>query len=318
MMPDEYKTYLASHRPPRARTSYKPTLFPAACCPEHSANLSKKTTYQLASSMRLYGLGLLRINKQIRSEVLPIFYGENKWSFRTTSAVRPFIIDRPSVVRQSIHSVELFLDLAYADRKHKGRQREWIKAFQYLQYYTNLKQLHIIVSDMTLQFLEPATFTGWQKDWLRALGQIKDLDQFTLAWGFCGRELYLDTLMEDLMLDEEDLEVEMDMLDNWMAETEFEYEAYLRSRMLKKRQSSLDAWLERHRRNLDYLSQLAMESGLFLKSTPMTSTKTRTLMIGPTRRTARARIGMMRTTMTNQKMTQTSRWWRIYLSGGSV
>ncbi|KAL8923455.1 MAG: hypothetical protein Q9208_004583 [Pyrenodesmia sp. 3 TL-2023] len=196
--------------------------------------------------MRLYGLGLLRINKQIRSEVLPIFYGENKWSFRTTSAVRPFFMDRSSVVRQNIHSVELFLDLAYADHKHKVRQHEWIKVFQYLQYYTNIKKLHVTVSDMTLQFLEPATFAGWQKDWLRALGQIKDLDQFSLEWEFSGRELYLDTLMEDLMLDEEDLEVEMEMLDDWMAETEYEYEAYLRARVLKKRQSSLDAWLKRH------------------------------------------------------------------------
>ncbi|KAL8898469.1 MAG: hypothetical protein Q9207_006681 [Kuettlingeria erythrocarpa] len=196
--------------------------------------------------MRLYGLGLLRVNKQIRFEVLPIFYGENKWSFRTTSSIRPFIRDRPIAVRDHIHSVALFLDLAYADGKHKGRQREWIKVFQYLQHFTNLKKLHITISDMTLQFLEPVTYVGWQKEWLRALGRINDLDDFRLIWDFTGRELYLETLMDDYLLDEEDLDFEMDMLDDWMGDTEFEYESYLRSRMLKKRQSTLDAWLQRH------------------------------------------------------------------------
>ncbi|KAI4206663.1 MAG: hypothetical protein LQ346_000955 [Caloplaca aetnensis] len=221
-------------------------MFPAACCPEHSLALSKKTTYQLASSMRLYGLGLLRVNKQIRSEILPIFYGENKWSFRTTSSIRPFVRDRPITVRHLIQSVDLRLDLAYADGKHKGRQREWIKVFQYLQHFTNLKKLHITISDMTLQFLEPVTFIGWQKEWLHALGRINDLDEFSLIWDFSGRELYLETLMDDYLLDEEDLDFEMEMLDDWMGETEFKYESYLRSRMLKKRQSTLDAWLQGH------------------------------------------------------------------------
>ncbi|KAL9010373.1 MAG: hypothetical protein Q9173_004684 [Seirophora scorigena] len=39
---------------------------------------------------------------------------------------------------------------------------------------------------------------------------------------------------------------EIEMLDVWMDSTEDKYDGYLRSRMLKKRQRSLDAWRQRH------------------------------------------------------------------------
>lgn len=245
MARDEYHKYETRNRL-RSRTSYDPMYFPAACCPEHGQLYLTKTTYKLAGSMGLPGLGLLSLNRQTRSEALPIFYGENMFAFSSTASVRPFLKDRPNAARQNIHNIELFLNLAYFDGKHGERQREWIKVFRYLQHHLNLKTVNVIVNDITLHFMVPARFEGRDKEWLRALAQIKDLDRVTLDWQFGGREDYIDSLAEESDLDDDDLDLEMEMLEDWITEIEGEYESYLHSRMLKKKQDSLDCWLGSH------------------------------------------------------------------------
>lgn len=246
MFSDDFDTYRESH-PRGSRTLYTPLTFPCWCCPEHQQAARRKTTYKLGSSLTLPCLGLMALDKQTRSEALPIFYGENTFSFRTTASVRPFLGDLPSAARQNIHSIELVLNLSDSSSEHRQRQRAWIRTFQYLQRHIDLRKLNIEVIDFSMNFMCVTRFVGWEKEWIRALAQIRDLDYFGLEWSFVGHEEWIDMMTDDWgWFDDDDIELEIDLLDDWMFETEANYEHYFRSRMLKKRQRSLDAWLERH------------------------------------------------------------------------
>ncbi|KAL8723357.1 MAG: hypothetical protein Q9225_000340 [Loekoesia sp. 1 TL-2023] len=244
MDPFEYNDYTTSSHP-RSRTSYPTMNFidPIPCCPDHRHLDFENTTYTLGP-MKLPNLGLLAVNKQIRAEALPIFYGENIFSFGQMSAVRPFLKDRPAIARQNLQHIQLFLDLRYKDGHHRERQSGWIRVFKYLAHHLNIKKLDIIVCDMTLNFLKPLKFVGWKKEWVRALPIINDLDHFTFGIDFLSRESYVESVLSDL--DEDEFDDEMEELEWWMMETECAYESYFRSRMLKKTQSSIDEWLEEH------------------------------------------------------------------------
>ncbi|KAL8959844.1 MAG: hypothetical protein Q9193_003358 [Seirophora villosa] len=248
MLSDDFEEYKDSH-PQRSRTLYEPLTHPYHCDPDHHVAVCGETTYKLGNSFSLPGFGLLALNKHTRSEAIPIFYGENKFLFRTTASIRPFLHDRPSAARQHIRSVELVLELSYTDHGHRERQRAWIKAFQYLQHHLHLRTLDVRVADYSIDFTGVTSIVGWEKQWVRALARITDLDHFGLKWEFVGREGYIEYMIDtgDWMDDDDDdLDVKLEMLDAWMERTEEVYGGYLRSRMLKQRQRSLDAWLQRH------------------------------------------------------------------------
>lgn len=248
MLSDDFDEYKDSH-PQRSRTLYEPLTHPYRCCPDDRVAVRRETTYKLVDSLSLPGFGLLALNKHTRSEAIPIFYGENKFSFRTTASIRPFLHDRPTAARQRIRSIELVLELSYTDNGHRERQPAWIKAFQYLQHHLHLRTLDVWVADFSMDFTGVTRIVGWEKQWVRALARITDLDRFGLAWEFVGREDYVDFMIDtgDWMDDDgDDLGVKLEMLDERMDRTENEYDGYLRSRMLKQRQRSLDAWLQRH------------------------------------------------------------------------
>ena len=227
----------------QGQTSYPAMTHTAPCCSEHDHLDFDDTSYRLGP-MQLPGLGLLRVNRHIRTEALPIFYGENIFSFGQMSAVRPFLKDRPAVARRNIQHIQLYLDLRYRDGHYRERQNGWVKVFKYLAHHLNIKKLDIILCDMTLNFLKPVKFVGWKREWVRSLLLINNLHQFSFEIEFLGREAYVEAMLEDL--DEDEIDDEMLALQCWEEDTEFEYVTYFRSRMLKKTQSSIDGWLREH------------------------------------------------------------------------
>lgn len=214
-------------------------------CPAQHDRRLKITTYTLPATFRIPGLGFVSVNRQIRSEALPIFYGENTFSFGDTDAIVPFLRDRSFNARQEIRDMEFALDLYYGDDHHFDRQKEWVKAFRYIKWHLNLSKLSVCVLNMTFRWWEPVKFGGRKKEWLRRLAQIDNLDRFEFQMEHAGSEHYVDQ-MSDYVEDEEDYDAEMVEFYEWRADNEMGYKQYLRTRMIKKKQTSIGKWLQKH------------------------------------------------------------------------
>ncbi|KAL8732419.1 MAG: hypothetical protein Q9166_002819 [cf. Caloplaca sp. 2 TL-2023] len=175
-----------------------------------------------------------------------MFYGENIFAFGQTAAVVPFMKDRTMTSRRLIRHIDLNLHLSYSDGHHWDRQEEWVTSFLYLSRFLVLKQLDLVVYDMTFSFLKPFKITGPKREWLRALTRIHDLDELRFHLHFTYRDTYIEVLLDDEEYDEEELEDELEAADFAMSQLEFEHESYLRSKMLKRKQVRIDAWLKEH------------------------------------------------------------------------
>lgn len=243
----KYKLYRVSRRA-GFRTTYEPAINgdTGCCCPFHHHLHYASTTYTLATSRKISGMGLLRADKQTRAEAIPIFYGENIFTFRDMTAVRPFLRDRPQSTRRMIRHMRLVLPLEHEDGFHHVRQAEWLKVFRYLALYLNLKRLDVCVLDWAFPSLDPPELTGPKQEWVGALAQIKDLERFTFSLDVVGRDAYFDILFQD-GLDEEEIDYEIDDFDRWVFDSEFEYSYYISSKMSEKRQITLERWLKHHK-----------------------------------------------------------------------
>lgn len=205
----------------------------------------KSTTYALTFPPRILGIGLLAVNRQIRAEALPIFFRENVFLFGDMSAIVPFLKDQSALARQNICNISLHFDVLYDDGHHPERQDECIKAVQYLSRHLTIKNLSILVMDMNLNWMDSVSFGGDNQEWIRALTQIRDLDHVCCHIKFVGDEFYMMHLGDDVE-DEEELDERLWDLEDWMMETQIEYNGYLRARMLKKKQTSIDNWMKSH------------------------------------------------------------------------
>ncbi|KAI4169464.1 MAG: hypothetical protein LQ343_005679 [Gyalolechia ehrenbergii] len=207
---------------------------------------SRTTTYTLPQGLTIPGLGLLAVNHQIREEVLPIFYGENSFSFVDMSAVAPFFRDRPAVVRQALHRISLQLELMIVDEQHCERQAEWVKAFLFMARHLKLRDVEVRVVNLDSITWDSVDLEDAAHAWVRAMAQIKDLDQFAFHMLFEDRGSCIEAIVDDEYSDDEAIEDQIDYLDSWMTKTVTDYEQYIRSRTLKKTQSTIDEWLDDH------------------------------------------------------------------------
>ncbi|KAL8832210.1 MAG: hypothetical protein Q9170_004969 [Blastenia crenularia] len=217
----------------------------APCCSAHCNWDFDNTTYTLPEALEIPSRGFLRANRQIRSEAEPIFYGENIFSFRDMSAVRPFLRDRTPTARQSIRHVILSFVKFLDDMNHLERQDEWIKVFQYIALCLNLKALDVCFSDASQDFFTCINFERQDQRWVHALAQIRGLHHFTFDLDIIGRDEFVESLIDNGN-DDDTIENELEELDYWISETDAEYEMYFKSRMLKKTQSTLVDWLDDH------------------------------------------------------------------------
>ncbi|KAL8933121.1 MAG: hypothetical protein Q9211_005947 [Gyalolechia sp. 1 TL-2023] len=204
------------------------------------------TVYTLPQGLQVPGLSLLAVNRHIRAEVLPIFYGENLFTFRDMSAVAPFFRDRPADSRQAIHRVKLQLELLIHHESHSDRQAEWVKAFLYMARHLKLRDIEVRVLNLDHIFFDTVDFGDSNHAWVRAMAQITDLDQFALYMLFEDRGSCIEMIVDDEFPDEEAIDDRIDNLDSWMMETSTGYGQYIRSRTLKKTPGPIDERLADH------------------------------------------------------------------------
>ncbi|KAL8706551.1 MAG: hypothetical protein Q9201_000424 [Fulgogasparrea decipioides] len=244
MDPDRYKRQKTRKRF-RARRSYTAMTEGRCdcCCPGHWT--LQTTTYILSPHLQVPTSGLLCVNRQITSEATPIFYGENTFLFPDMAAVIPFLQDRSVIARRNIRDIKLMFELYYDDGHHIDRQAEWVRAFGYIARHLKPSALGVRVLNATFRWWEPVKFAGRKREWLRALAHINNLDRLEFFLDYAGREEYIEGTL-DGTTDEDELHEEVHEFHFWMAETEVEYEKYLKARMLKKKQRTFDKWLQGH------------------------------------------------------------------------
>ena len=117
---------------------------------------------------------LFRVNRQVRSESLPIFYGENTFYFCSEWAVLPFLEDRTPLARTSIRHAKLYLMIS-ADGLHFERQQCWIRNCKYMaQNLPRLESLSLKIVDFEGRLLRAdKKYDKWCMRWVLAMMEIK-------------------------------------------------------------------------------------------------------------------------------------------------
>lgn len=139
-----------------------------------------KTTYTLHKytwEERL-NLGLLQVGHQVRAEAVPIFYGENTFSFLTVSSLLPFLEDRPVdsllCMRSLCFSFTLEVGKLQADR-----QQSWAHMLEDLSRFPKLRleKLEVFISDRHLRIAQNLKLHSKYMRWVRTLSKsITNLD----------------------------------------------------------------------------------------------------------------------------------------------
>ncbi|KAL8993816.1 MAG: hypothetical protein Q9169_006060 [Polycauliona sp. 2 TL-2023] len=251
-------TKLRSHRSRtistrrRLRSSYR-TTSSAFCynCEEYHDRVFITATYSLPIIQKIPALGFLAVNRQIRFEAVPIFFGENMFKFYDIGTVVPFLKDCSHFSREQIRCIGLHFDVTtHRDSIHDYQIDERAKAFAYIGRWLKLSKLHLVVSDTTYRFEEPLTSFVRDEEWIRAATQIHDLDGIDFYLRFDGIEGYCESFLDSWPtgpgLSHDEAMDKADEVMGWMLETREGYHDYLNSKMLKKKQTMLDGWLNRH------------------------------------------------------------------------
>lgn len=100
---------------------------------------------------------------------------------------------------------------------------------------------------MTDRFEKPLISTMRNEVWVRLLTQIHDLDDLTFDLDFAGAQGYCESFLDSISgLTQGEADVRITETLQWINATCNGYEDYIRSKMLKKKQTLLNPWLERH------------------------------------------------------------------------
>ena len=142
-------------------------------------------------------LGLVSVNKQIRSEIIPLLYGRNCLNLSEEFAVVPFLEDRTLMARQSIREIRLCMTIL-DDGHHLERQDRWIQNFEYLAANMQLDSLNVCFIDFDGILIEPNALDDPFVQFLAALAKIKGLKQLHVVvdFAFCD---HIDLDSEDYM-----------------------------------------------------------------------------------------------------------------------
>lgn len=237
----------------RLRSSYETmnSTFCWECEDYHDRNLIT-ATYSLVPSQTLPTIGILAVNRQVRFEAVPIFYGENVFNFFGMGAVVPFLKACSSYSRQHIRHLGIQFDVIDKSEKlHQHQMDERAVMFAYVSRRLKLSKLSLYVSDETYRFEEDLTSVMRDEEWIQAAKQVHGLDELGFFLDFDGIEGYAEQFLTLALpfvphpsLDEDSERWEE--IREWQIDTEDGYRKYLESRMLKKKQTKLDRWLKRH------------------------------------------------------------------------
>ena len=117
----------------------------------------------------------------------------------------------------------------------------------------NLTTLTVAALDRSFDLMGPFQSSGPKQGWLRALAQVRGLNEIYFSVTFSERESFIEGAIEHVLAttfsdDEIDdkIQDELRRLLEWEWDIQADYQLYLEARCLKKRQMTLDEWLERH------------------------------------------------------------------------
>ncbi|KAL8845202.1 MAG: hypothetical protein Q9176_000370 [Flavoplaca citrina] len=237
----------------RLRSSYETmnSIFCWECEEYHDRDLIT-ATYSLVPSQTLPTIAILAVSRQVRLEAVPIFYGENIFNFYGVGAVVPFLKGCSSYSRQHIRHLGIQFDVIdNSEKLHQHQVDERAVTFAYVSRRLKLSKLSLYVNDETYRFEEALTSIMRDEEWIQAAKQVHDLDELGLFLDFGGIEGYGEQFFslslpfgQHLSLDE--ASERWKDIQEWQMDTENGYRKYLKSKMLKKKQTQLDRWLKRH------------------------------------------------------------------------
>lgn len=168
--PDEYQLQLnAGFR--RRRTVYKieaglPTFWQER----------KSTTYALvgATGREVPIMAMLSLNRQTRTEALSIFYGLNAFSFRSTSSLTPFLLDRSPAAMKSLENFKIHLSL--------GDRFGLCNVFQIPGWDSWVLELSKLARFQALQLKQVVIHVDGQCRDLNSMSGVLDLESPTTKW----------------------------------------------------------------------------------------------------------------------------------------
>ena len=127
--------------PDGPRTTYM--ALASDMCSSNGCPIGKKCYYSSTYSLDNPSgySGILALNRQVRDEAIPIYYGSNVFRFNDEFIVIPFLIDRTQLSRS--HITRIHVDVALRT-SHFNRQLEmWKRMLKYLSNIWSWKSSHI-------------------------------------------------------------------------------------------------------------------------------------------------------------------------------
>ncbi|KAL8675446.1 MAG: hypothetical protein Q9168_000147 [Polycauliona sp. 1 TL-2023] len=193
---------------------------------------------------------MLAVNRQVRVETVPIFYGENKFSFHKLGTIVPFLKCCTLFARQEIRHLGISFEVTnpLSNNHYDHQVHERARAFAYIARRLSLKTIDLLVFDDTFRFEHPLISLIHRELWVQDVTRIQNLDKLRFDVEFEGIEGHLESYGDWFAPppDPGEMEDKADEVSGWLIDTRDGYLDYLNSRMLKKKQTQLGPWLERH------------------------------------------------------------------------
>ena len=131
-------------------------------------------------------IGMLALNRQIRAEAVPVFYGGNKICFHSMSAILPFLQDRCQLSVQSMKNFHLVIDCG-GGKYQTSRQEGWARTFAELPKFgpLNLQKLTMCIYDPNCCYAWKLKLDTKKQRWVHEMAKnITNLDMLGVTFDF--------------------------------------------------------------------------------------------------------------------------------------
>ena len=153
---------------------------------EQWKNAKVSYTLQIDSCLTPPTIGMLALNRQIRAEAIPVFYGANEIHFRSISALIPFLRDRSDLSLQSMQYLHLDIEVNEG-RSQTSRQEGWARTFEELAKIgpLNLRKLDVRIYDPHCRYAWKLKLDTKMQRWVHEMAKnITNLDMLGVTFDF--------------------------------------------------------------------------------------------------------------------------------------
>ena len=176
-------------RPETTATTCAPLGIHALSPPSKTSNGGgAQVSYTLQKEIYLTPptVGVLALNRQIRAEAIPIFYGGKKICFHSMSAILPFLRDRSELSLQSMQYFHLDLEVNNG-QSQTSRQEGWARTFTKFPKFgpLNLQTLSIRIRDPFCHYAWKLRLDTKKQRWVHEMAKnITNLDKLGVTFYF--------------------------------------------------------------------------------------------------------------------------------------